>query len=78
VGTGSGVAELATATLLAVPSSRRSGGWAAAALLTAFLPAHVHTFRVVPRRPAPMAAAVVRLPLQAPLIGAALRVARGR
>jgi len=34
--TGSGVAELATATLLAVPSSRRSGGWAAAALLTAF------------------------------------------
>ena len=74
--TGSGVAELATATLLAVPSSRRSGGWAAAALLTAFLPAHVHTFRVVPRRPAPMAAAVLRLPLQAPLIAAALRVAR--
>jgi hypothetical protein len=30
--TGSGVVELATATLLAVPSSRRSGGWAAAAL----------------------------------------------
>jgi uncharacterized membrane protein len=76
--TGSGVAELATAALLAVPSTRRSGGWAAAALLTAFLPAHVHTFRVVPRRPLPLTAAVLRLPLQAPLIAAALRVARGR
>jgi uncharacterized membrane protein len=76
--TGSGVAELATASSRrpVVPAVGWSGGWAAAALLTAFLPAHVHTFRVVPRRPAPMAAAVVRLPLQAPLIAAALRVAR--
>jgi uncharacterized membrane protein len=76
--TGSGVAELVTAALLAVPPTRRSGGWAAAALLTAFLPAHVHTFRVVPRRPLPVTAAVLRLPLQAPLIAAALRVARSR
>ena len=74
----SGVAELATAALIAVPSSRRSVGWAAAALLTAFLPAHLHTFRVVPRRPLPVSVAVLRLPLQAPLIAAAMRVARGR
>jgi uncharacterized membrane protein len=74
--TGSGLVELGTAALLAVPVTRRAGGWTAAALLTAFLPAHVHTFRVVPRRPLPLAAAVLRLPLQAPLIAAALRVAR--
>ena len=73
-----GVAEIGTAALLALPASRRSGGWAAAALLTAFLPAHVHTFRVIPRRPVPLAVASARLPLQAPLISAALGVARGR
>ena len=47
--TGSGVAELGTAALLAVPATRRAGGWAAA-----------------------------RLPLQVPMVLAALRVARGR
>jgi len=76
--TATGVAEIGTAALLVSPVSRRAGGWAAAVLLTAFLPAHVHTFRVVPRRPLPLAAAAVRLPLQAPLVAAALRVARGR
>jgi uncharacterized membrane protein len=76
--TASGVAELGTAALLAVPGSRRAGGWAAAALLTAFLPAHLHMFRVVPRTPLPLTVATVRLPLQAPLIAVALRVARGR
>jgi uncharacterized membrane protein len=76
--TASGVAEIGTATLLAVPPFRRAGGWAAAALLTAFLPAHLHTFRVVPRRPMPLAVATARLPLQVPLIAAALRVARSR
>jgi uncharacterized membrane protein len=75
--TGTGVAEIGTAALLGVPATRRSGGWAAAVLLTAFLPAHVHTFRVIARRPLPMAVATARLPLQAPLIQAALRVARG-
>ncbi|MGY1615565.1 hypothetical protein ACI797_02355 [Geodermatophilus sp. SYSU D00691] len=71
-----GVAEIGTAALLALPVTRRSGGWAAVGLLTAFLPAHLHTFRVVPRRPLPLAVAAVRLPLQAPLIAAALRAAR--
>jgi uncharacterized membrane protein len=75
---GSGVLHLVRPGLYEWLVPPELGGWAAAALLTGFLPAHVHTFRVVPRRPAPMAAAVVRLPLQAPLIAVALRVARGR
>jgi uncharacterized membrane protein len=75
---GSGVAELGTAALLAAPATRRAGGWAAAALLTAFVPAHLHTFRVVRGRPGLVAVAVLRLPLQVPLVHAALRVARTR
>ena len=74
----SGAAELATAALLAAPATRRAGGWAAAGLLIAFVPAHLHMFRVVPRKPLPLAVATARLPLQAPLVAAALRVARGR
>ena len=74
----SGVAEIVTAALMAVPATRRAGGWAAAALLAAFVPAHLHTLRVLPRRPLPMAVAAVRLPLQAPLIRIALGVARRR
>ena len=42
----------------------------------AFLPAHLHTFRVIPTKPLPMAVAAVRLPLQVPLVRAALAVAR--
>ena len=73
---GSGVAEIGTAALLSAPRTRRWGGWAAAGLLVGFVPAHLHTFRVVPRRALPLAVAAVRLPLQLPLIAAALRVAR--
>ena len=72
-----GLGELGAAALLAGTSTRRAGGWAAAALLLAFVPAHLHTFRVIPRKPVPMAVAGLRLPLQVPLIGAALKVARG-
>ncbi|MDP9461238.1 MAG: hypothetical protein M3Q22_13660 [Actinomycetota bacterium] len=72
----SGVAEIGTAALLAAARTRRWGGWAAAGLLTGFVPAHLHTFRVLPRRPLPLAVAAVRLPLQLPMIAAALRVAR--
>ncbi|WP_369252936.1 DoxX family protein [Geodermatophilus amargosae] len=75
---GGGVAEVGTAALLAAPATRRAGGWAAAGLLTSFLPAHLHHVRVARGRPAFLAAAAVRLPLQAPMIAAALRVARGR
>ena len=74
---GSGVAEIGVATLLAVPATRRTGGQLAAAMLIAFVPAHLHTFRVVDR-PELVAAATVRLVLQVPLVRAALRVAGGR
>ena len=72
---GSGVAEVVAGALLAVPRTRPAGGRLAAALFVAFVPAHLHTFRVVDR-PATAAAAAVRLPLQVPLIRAALKVAR--
>ena len=72
-----GIAEIGAAALLAAPATRRLGGWAAAGLLTAFVPAHLHTFRVIPRAPVPMGVAIVRLPLQVPMIAAALRIARG-
>ena len=45
-----GVAEIGAAALLAAPVSRRAGGRVAAALLIAFVPAHLHTFRVIPKR----------------------------
>ena len=72
---GSGVAEIATGLPLRVPGTRGVGGRLAAALFVAFVPAHLHTFRVVDR-PATTVAAAVRLPLQVPLIRAALKVAR--
>ena len=76
--TATGVAEIGTAALLSAAGTRRTGGWAAAGLLLAFVPAHLHTFRVIPQEPLPLAVAAVRLPLQVPLVAAALRVARGR
>ncbi|SDC87597.1 Uncharacterized membrane protein [Geodermatophilus telluris] len=75
---GSGVAEIATAALLTAPATRRAGGWSAAALLTGFVPAHLHQFRVARGNPVALAVAAVRLPLQAPMVAAALKVARGR
>ena len=74
---GSGVAELAAAGLLAAPVTRRAGGWVAAGLLVGFLPAHLHTFRALRGRRAATVVAAVRLPLQVPLVGSALRAARG-
>ena len=75
--TTTGVAEIGTAALPAAPASRRLGGWAAAGLLAGFVPAHLHTFRVVPKKPLPLTVAAARLPLQVPMIAAALRIARG-
>lgn len=76
--TGSGVAELATAALLAVPRTRRLGGWAAVAVLVGVLPAHAQTLRRFRRDPARLTVAVARIPLQVPMLSAALRVARPR
>ncbi len=74
---GSGVAEVVTAALLAAPATRRAGGWSAAGLLAGFVPAHLQQFRVARGRPVALAVAAVRLPLQAPMVAAARRVARG-
>jgi len=72
-----GVAELAAAALMGAPASRRAGGGLAVVLLVGFVPAHLHTFRVVRGRPVATAVAAARLPLQVPLLRAALRAARG-
>jgi uncharacterized membrane protein len=74
--TGSGLAELATAALLAVPATRRIGGWAAVTVLVGVLPAHAHTLRRYRHEPAKLAVAIARIPFQVPMIQAALRVAR--
>ncbi|MGY1844049.1 DoxX family protein [Modestobacter sp. SYSU DS0875] len=74
---GSGLAELATAALLAVPATRRAGGWASVGLLVGVLPAHAQTVRAFRHQPARLAVAVARIPFQVPMLQAALRVARG-
>ncbi|WP_246625830.1 DoxX family protein [Modestobacter italicus] len=75
---GSGVVELVTAGLLAVPATRRAGGWAAVAVLVGVLPAHAQTLRVFRHQKAKLAVAVARIPFQVPMLRAALRVARAR
>ncbi|MEH0818669.1 MULTISPECIES: DoxX family protein [unclassified Micromonospora] len=75
----SGVAELTVAAAVAHPATRRRGGLAAAALFAAVLPANVQMaadWR--DKGPARRAVAYGRLPMQAPLIWWALRVARTR
>ena len=74
--TGSGVLELGTAALLAVPATRRAGGWAAVALLVGVLPAHLQTVRVLRHDRRKLAVALARIPFQVPMLTAALRVAR--
>ena len=72
----SGAAELAVAAAVAHPRTRRAGGLAAAGLFAAVFPANVKMARDWRRRPpAYRAAAYARLPMQAPLIWWALRVA---
>ena len=66
------------AAAVAHPRTRRAGGFAAAALFAAVFPANVKMARDWLRLPpAYRAAAYGRLPLQAPLIWWALRVASG-
>jgi uncharacterized membrane protein len=77
----SGAAELAVAALVAVPKTRRLGGYAAAALFVAVFPGNLKMALDggVPGGEGPMASkyfAYARLPLQLPLIWWALRVAR--
>ena len=73
----SGVAELGTAALLAVPRTRRLGATAAIALFVAVFPANVNMVRLWWGKPWPMRlGAIARLPLQIPMIVAADKVRR--
>lgn len=74
----SGAAELGCAALLAAPRTRRLGGLAAAALFTAVFPANVYMAKDWSDKALPLRAiAYARLPLQVPMIAAAVRIARG-
>lgn len=73
--------EALAALLLAVPPTRRVGGWLAAATFVGVLPANVQAAvnGGYPALPAPLdgpVAAWLRLPLQVPLIWLGVRVAR--
>lgn len=76
----SGVAELAVGTALAFPRTRRLGGALAAALFVAVFPANIQMTVSWLRRarisPAAKVIAVVRLPLQIPLVTEAVKVWR--
>ncbi|MFC4910335.1 MauE/DoxX family redox-associated membrane protein [Actinomadura gamaensis] len=73
----SGVAEIACGVAVAVPRTRRAGALATAALFAGVFPANVKMARDWRDKPLPLrAAAYGRLPLQAPLVAWALRVAR--
>jgi uncharacterized membrane protein len=73
----SGVGEVATGALLAVPRTRRLGALAAVALFIAVFPGNVNMVRLWWDKPWPMRiVAIARLPLQIPMITTALRVYR--
>ncbi|MEU0546048.1 hypothetical protein ABZ319_39880 [Nocardia sp. NPDC005978] len=77
---GSGVAELAVATALAVPRTRRLGGALAALLFLGVFPGNLYMAREWVRSDKPTvlkAGALLRLPLQIPMILAARKVYRG-
>lgn len=72
----SGVAEIAVGALLMAPRTRRRAGLAAAALFAAVYPANIHSVRLFWANAWLRAGAIARLPLQIPMIVAALRVWR--
>lgn len=72
---GSGVAELACSALVALPATRRLGGWASAALFVVVFPGNVNMVATA-GTPKARAITLARLPLQVPLVLWALRVAR--
>ena len=75
----SGVAEIASGVLVAVPRTRRIGGWLGAATIVGVYPANIQ-MAVDAGRPETVAEAAVwvRLPFQFPMFAWALRQARGR
>jgi uncharacterized membrane protein len=73
----SGVAEVLIGALLLLPRTRRSAALAAAALFVAVFPGNLNMVRLWWDKPWPMrVAALARLPLQIPMIIAALKVRR--
>ncbi len=74
----SGVAELVCAAGLLAPATRRPAGWASAALLVGVYPGNVKMARDALRSRSTRfkAVALARLPLQLPLVNAALKAAR--
>lgn len=73
---GSGLAEVVIGALLLSPRTRRGAGLAAAVLFLAVFPANVNCVRLFWAKPALRAAMIARLPLQIPMIVAAVRVWR--
>ena len=76
---GSGVAELLCAAGLLHPRTRSSAGWVSAALLVAVYPGNLKMAADAARSRSTRFKAIAfgRLPLQLPMIRAALRAARG-
>ena len=73
----SGVAELVSGALLLSPRTRRLGGLSAVAVLVGVFPANVNMVRLWRDKPLVMRlGAIARLPLQIPMITAALKVYR--
>jgi uncharacterized membrane protein len=73
----SGVAEVGIGAALLVRSTRRLAAFAAAALFVAVFPGNVNMVRLWWDKPWPMRIiALARLPLQIPMVTAALKVAR--
>ena len=72
---GSGVVELVCGGLVALPRTRRLGGYACAALFVAVFPGNVNMVAEA-RTPQARAVTLARLPLQVPLVVWALRAAR--
>jgi uncharacterized membrane protein len=74
----SGVAEVGSGVLLAVPRTRRVGGWLAAVTIVAVYPANIQ-MAIDATRKGNTAAAVatwLRLPMQFPMLARALRCTR--
>lgn len=72
----SGVAEVAIGASLLVPRTRRPAGLAAAGLFVAVFPGNLNSVRLFWAKPWLRAASIGRLPLQIPMVAAALRVWR--
>ena len=74
---GSGLAEIAVGLMLLRPQTRHAGGLAAAGLFVAVLPGNIWMAWLWRHKPWPYrVGAIVRLPLQVPLVAWGLRVAR--